>query len=389
MLAALFNTAMKNFVQHLKNDAVLYSAMLLAFTSTIVVRPSLETMREAIDWRVLSLLFCLMAVVSAFRKYNVLDVIAVSLLRKCRNTRSLYLTLISLVFFISMTVTNDVALLTFVPLTLILCSRAGIPSALLIIFETIAANLGSCVTPMGNPQNLFLYSLYNMSAGTFFSHTLLIGIPSFILLAVCIFVVTNKKEGGQNNITIDHISLQNPVKIGITTAVLIMILCSVFRIFDYTISLGITVVFLLIFERSIITKIDYSLLLTFVGFFIFTNNLAQVEVISSFLERMLETSFSVYVSGISISQIISNVPASLLLSGFTSQAESLLLGVNVGGLGSLIASLASVISYKLYNASQEKQEKGKRSYLSVFTFWNAVFIIVLLPLVWLLKILFI
>ena len=168
-----------------------------------------------------------------------------------------------------------------------------------------------------------------------------------------------------------------------------MILCSVFRIFDYTISLGITVVFLLIFERSIITKIDYSLLLTFVGFFILTNNLAQVEVISSFLERMLETSFSVYVSGISISQIISNVPASLLLSGFTSQAESLLLGVNVGGLGSLIASLASVISYKLYNASQEKQEKGKRSYLSVFTFWNAVFIIVLLPLVWLLKILFI
>ena len=151
------------------------------------------------DWRVLSLLFCLMAVVSAFRKYNVLDVIAVSLLRKCRNTRSLYLTLISLVFFISMTVTNDVALLTFVPLTLILCSRAGIPSALLIIFETIAANLGSCVTPMGNPQNLFLYSLYNMSAGTFFSHTLLIGIPSFILLAVCIFVVTNKKEGGQKD----------------------------------------------------------------------------------------------------------------------------------------------------------------------------------------------
>jgi len=377
---------MKKLLQHLKKDAVLYLALSLALISSIILRPTLETMREAIDWRVLSLLFCLMAVVSAFRKYNVLDVIAVSLLRKCKNTRALYCTLIILVFFVSMAVTNDVALLTFVPLTLILCSRAGIPSALLIIFETIAANLGSCVTPMGNPQNLFLYSFYNISAGAFFSHTLLIGIPSFILLTACILLVTRKKESGQNNITIDHISIQNPVKIAVTTAVLIVILLSVFRIFDYTISLGVTLLFLLIFERCIITKIDYSLLFTFIGFFIFTKNLAQVEVISSFLEKMLETSFSVYVTGISISQIISNVPAALLLSSFTSHSESLLLGVNVGGLGSLIASLASVISYKLHSASQETQEKGKKSYVSVFTFWNVVFIVVLFPLVWLLKI---
>lgn len=377
---------MNKVIQHIKKDIVLYIALFLALFSTIILRPSIKAVEETIDWKVLALLFCLMAVVSAFRKYNVLDVLAISLLRRCKTIRSLYSTLIFAVFFVSMAVTNDVALLTFVPLTIILCSRSGIPSAMLIILETIAANLGSCITPMGNPQNLFLYSFFTISPDVFFSNTLLIGVPSFFLLLAAIFTAAQKKKNSLKEITMDHISVQNPVKVIITTLVLVVILLSVFRIIDFKLSLVVTVIYLLIFERSVILRIDYSLLLTFVGFFIFTENLSHVEAISVFLGSMLETSFSVYISGIGVSQIISNVPAALLLSGFTDQAESLLLGVNVGGLGTLIASLASVISYKLYSASSEPKETGTKSYMVVFTFWNAALLIILIPLVWILRV---
>lgn len=377
---------MKIFIQHLKKNAVLYAALTLALVSSIIIKPSIVSIQEAIDWRVLSLLFCLMAIVSAFIKYNVLDVIAVSLLRKCKNTRSLYITLVFLVFFVSMAVTNDVALLTFVPLTLILCSKAKIPAAMLIILETIAANLGSSVTPMGNPQNLFLYSYYTMNASLFFSHTVLIAFPSVFMLITVILIVTNKRND-QKGVTIEHISLQNPVRIIFSILVLIVILLSVFRIIDYRMSLIITIAFLFLCERDLFKKVDYSLLFTFIGFFIFTDNIAQVEVISLFIESILQSNLSVYIAGISISQIISNVPAALLLSGFTEQAESLLLGVNVGGLGTLVASLASVISYKLYTTDNGFKDitKGKNSYIRVFVLLNILFLVILVPLVWFLK----
>ncbi len=374
-------------INHLKKDAVLYIALVLAILSSIVIRPSFEVIVSAIDWRVLSLLFCLMAVVVSFRKYNVLDVIAVSLIRKCTNMRMLYITLLLLVFFVSMAVTNDVALLTFVPLTLIICTKADIEPVFLIILETLAANLGSCVTPMGNPQNLYLYSFYTMGSASFFSNTLLIGLPSLIMLICSVFFVTRKTKK-TIAVTIQHISLESPVKIVLNTIVLVIILLSVFRIIDYKVSLVTTAVYLLICERTLFTKIDYSLLFTFIGFFIFTKNLSQISAISSFLRKMLGTEFSVYLSGIGVSQVISNVPAALLLSGFTSYSESLLLGVNTGGLGTLIASLASVISYKLYTADQALHPavKSKHSYLAAFTFLNIIFLILLIPLVWVLKI---
>lgn len=376
---------MNKILQYIKKEAVLYIALTLALVSSLVIKPSLKMVLHAVDWRVLSLLFCLMAVVAAFRKYNVLDVLAVSILRRCKTNRSLYTSLICIVFFASMAVTNDVALLTFVPLTLILCSKAGISSARIIILETIAANLGSAVTPMGNPQNLFLYNYYTMETTGFFSHTLLIGIPSLIMLLCTVILISKKKESGMKGLTIEHISLKSPVKVTASGFVLIVILLSVFRVLDYRISLIVTVLYLLICERSIFSKIDYSLLCTFIGFFIFTEHMSRIEAVSSLLKRVLETDFSVYVSGIGISQIISNVPAALLLSGFTGSSESLLLGVNVGGLGTLIASLASVISYKLFTADQSLQKQEPSPFLAQFMLYNAVFLVILIPLVWLLK----
>ncbi|NLK47062.1 MAG: transporter [Treponema sp.] len=174
-------------IAFLKKDVVLTAALLSGILSSIVCKQPIKEIISSIDFKVLSLLFCLMTVIAAFKSINVLDVFSQKLLQKCGTIRSVYFVLCALVFFSSAIVTNDVALLTFVPITLIVCKQAKIAPLKLIVLETLAANLGSCITPMGNPQNLFIYSFYKMSNADFFSTTLKIGIFSFFLLIPFIF----------------------------------------------------------------------------------------------------------------------------------------------------------------------------------------------------------
>ena len=293
-----------------------------------------------------------------------------------------------LVFFSSMFVTNDVALLTFVPITILIFTRIGLPCLKLVVLETLAANLGSCITPMGNPQNLYLFSYYGFSAGEFFALTARIAVPSLFILCVMILIITRKPHGdtttGSASGTLDHNILQSHVsfitfdfRTVLYVADFILCLLTVFHFVNYLIMLGVTVIVMMVCNFRLFKKVDYSLLLTFVGFFIFTKTLSTVPAFCNFINSMLSTPLKTYITGILTSQVISNVPAALLLSGFTTNGDMLLLGVNVGGLGTLIASMASVISFKIYNNSDEAQTPEGKKYFGVFTVYNVVLLIIL------------
>lgn len=402
---------MSKVFSFLKKEPVLCAALLLALSAVLFIKPSVSDITGAIDFRVLSLLFSLMAVIQAFRSINILDSFAAFVLKTCHTVRSLFFSLTALVFFSSMAVTNDVALLTFVPITLITCRKAHLSEKMivyLVVIETLAANLGSCITPMGNPQNLYLFSYYNMDGGMFFLETLKIGIPSLLLLAILILILTQHTTTLTARSSAPVSPVRSTGKTVIYTSTLIIILLSVFRVLDYRISLAVTVLVLPVCNWRLFARVDYSLLLTFTGFFIFTGTISSVPAVSETLSHLLSTPLSSYITAITASQIISNVPAALLLSGFTDNAKALLLGVNVGGLGTLIASLASVISFKLYAADHERTVKagessantGKTkdmaktdsvskaeevSYFGTFTVLNVVFLAILGVLVWVLQ----
>lgn len=370
-----------NILKFLKKEPVLIIALLLGLISACVIRPGLNVIYSSIDYRTISLLFCLMILVKAFQDLNLLDWMANSLLKICKNDRTLYFVLVFFVFFISMFVTNDVALLTFVPITLLVCSRANLNACDLIIFETLAANLGSCVTPMGNPQNLFLFSYYKFGVGDFFVNTLKIGIISAFLLIGVIYTVTRKNVKQIENDN-NSVNVRLNWKFVLYLLDFILSLFTVFHLVDYKITLIITIVVIAVCNFKLFIKIDYSLLFTFAGFFIFTGTISTVESFSNFLKAVLDNPLKTYIAGILTSQIISNVPASLLLSGFTSNGKELLLSVNVGGLGTLIASMASVISFKLYNNSENSNGK---TYFLKFTGYNFSLLIILALIIWFIR----
>lgn len=373
---------MNKIISFIKREPVLFAAILLALLALIFIRPSPSLCLEAIDFRTLAILFSLMIVIKAFQSQNFLNIIAAKLLRLCKGERGLYFLLTYLVFFSSMFVTNDVALLTFVPITLLIFTRIGMPALTIVVLETLAANLGSCITPMGNPQNLYLFSYYGFSAGQFFLLTAKIAIPSFLILAVIILFITRKKqneaEAFKGNLLQSQLSfLTVDFRTFFYAADFIICLLTVFHLVNYLIMLGFTILVMLICNFRLFKKVDYSLLLTFCGFFIFTKSLSTVQVFSDFIKSMLSTPAKTYLTSIITSQVISNVPAALLLSGFTSNGDMLLLGVNVGGLGTLIASMASVISFKLYSNSEEGHSPVGKKYFGVFTIYNFILLIIL------------
>ncbi len=376
------------FLAWLKKDFVLVVALALAVISFCVVKPSVELVVSAIDFKVLALLFCLMLVIQAFRTTNLLDYSAVRLLGICKTTRLLSFILVFLVFFLSMVITNDVALLTFVPLTIVVCQKRNIPAGTLVVLETIAANLGSSLTPMGNPQNLFLYSFYNFSTKEFFSATLIIGAVSAALLTVVLLLVRadKKSPSAEAKSTVSAMdATQLPVvkkdfRFWFYVVAFVLSLLTVFRLVDYRITLVVVICIAAICNFRLLFMVDYGLLGTFLGFFVFVGCISSVPAVAELISKSMVSPLTTYITGIATSQVISNVPASLLLSGFASYGKELLLAVNVGGLGTLIASLASVISFNIYRNSDA--HCCKESFMSRFTGYNLLFLAVLAPVVW-------
>jgi Na+/H+ antiporter NhaD/arsenite permease-like protein len=361
-----------SFVELLKKECVLVISLLLAVGSCFISAPKLSY----IDFKVLILLFNLMIVVAAFKELKVLDSIAVGLLKKCSSYTSISIALVFITFVSSILVTNDVALITFVPLSIVISRKANIDVLNIVILQTLAANLGSSFAPMGNPQNLFIYSYYNFSAMDFFRITA----PMLLLSIVFLLFLIFKDKKMKLNLNLDDIKVGNKNHIIIFTGLFFIILLSVFHILDYKVTFLITVIMVLILNNELFAQIDFSLLATFIGFFIFVGNVSTLESVKMFMEGVLNSGKSTFISSILCSQIISNVPATMLLSSFTNYSKELLLGVNIGGMGTLIASLASVISYKIYT---NEFEGINDKYIRVFTFYNILGLIVIIPFVYL------
>ena len=355
-----------SFIEFLKKECVLVIAVTLAILSSFISIPKLSY----IDFNVLILLFNLMVVVAAFKELKVLDSIAIGLLKKCNTYTSISLALVFITFISSMIVTNDVALITFVPLSIVIARKANINVLKIVVFQTLAANLGSSFTPMGNPQNLFIYSFYNLSPIDFFKITLPI-----VVLAVLFLVLLVFKDKKMNlSLDLEDVKIDNKRDVYLFGGLFLIILLSVFHVIDYKVTFLITIVMVLILNKKLFSQVDYSLLITFIGFFIFVGNISTMDVVKNFMEGILNSPKSTFLASVLSSQVISNVPATMLLSGFTDHFKELLLGVNIGGMGTLIASLASVISYKIYAS-----EFGNDNYMKSFTFYNILGLIIFVP----------
>lgn len=368
----------KKILEFIKKETVLTAAILLAVISACFVRPDI-TYVEYIDWRVLGILLSLMIVMAGLQRNGMFDEIGVWLLSRTKNTAQLTAVLVFLCFFSSMFITNDVALITFVPfavLTLRKCKQERL-MVLVIVLQTIGANLGSMFTPIGNPQNLYLYQVSGMGLGEFLLFMLPYTAVSGLLLLITIFVLSARKR----KISLEDCSFQTEKascdgKKNIIYLVLFLLcLLVVARLLPYYLVLAVVLVTVLIVDREVLKTVDYCLLFTFIAFFIFTGNLGSLPAFRTALEKIVEG--RELLVGILASQCISNVPAALLLSGFTGNVKGLLLGVNIGGLGTLIASMASLISYKIY-AHNYNKTKGK--YLMWFTVANLIFLAVLVLL---------
>ena len=356
-----------SFIEFLKKECVLVIAVTLAILSSFISIPKLSY----IDFKVLILLFNLMVVVAAFKELKVLDSIAIGLLKKCNTYTSISLALVFITFISSMIVTNDVALITFVPLSIVIARKANINVLKIVIFQTLAANLGSSFTPMGNPQNLYIYSFYNLSPIDFFKITLPI-----VILAVLFLVLLVFKDKKMNlSLDLEDVKIDNKRDVYLFGGLFLIILLSVFHVIDYKVTFLITIVMVLILNKKLFSQVDYSLLITFIGFFIFVGNISTMDVVKNFMEGILNSPKSTFLASVLSSQVISNVPATMLLSGFTNHFKELLLGVNIGGMGTLIASLASVISYKIYAS-----EFGNDNYMKSFTFYNILGLIIFVPI---------
>lgn len=368
----------EKIIRFFKQETVLCAAFALAIVSMFFVRPDKEYLGY-VDFRTLALLFCLMSIMAGLQKSGVFRCVAQALLSKVRRAWQLVLILVLLCFFSSMLVTNDVALITFVPFTLIVLGMIG-PEAKgqlavpVVVLQTIAANLGSMLTPIGNPQNLYLYGKAGLSFGSF----VLLMLPyALVALAVILTwgLVQSRAYHGPVQVSFSEEARisGSSVHLAVYAALFVLALLTVARVVPYGVTLGVTIVALLVMDRSIFGRVDYSLLLTFVGFFIFIGNIGRLPAFSRMLQQVV--SGHEVLAGVAASQVISNVPAALLLSGFTEDLSALIIGVNLGGLGTLIASMASLISYKLI-AREESQIKG--AYFRYFTVANVCFLAILL-----------
>lgn len=353
---------MKNF---LKNEIVLVISFILAAVSAFVVAPNAGYI-DYIDFRTLALLLCLMAVMAGLNSLGVFRLLASKLLRLASTTRSLALWLTMLCFFSSMVITNDVALITFVPFSVVALKLSGQEKLMipLITLETVAANLGSMLTPVGNPQNLYLFSAFEMTLGDFFKTLFPYAALSLLLCAVSVLFI--KKESISFNA--EKSEKINRTHCAVYAALFLLAILTVFRVIPFVITLAVSVIAILIFDTKTLAKVDYSLLFTFIFLFVFIGNLKNIPSVSDFLEKIVSN--NEVIAGIACSQIFSNVPAAILLSGFAADIPSLLIGVNLGGLGTLIASMASLISFKLI--IKENASAGR--YLIVFTAVNLVFL---------------
>lgn len=347
-------------ITRLKSEALFLTATGFALLTSFIVMPKFSY----IDTHVLMVLFNLMVVVELYKKESILDYIAINFLKRYTNQRVICGALILLVFFFSMFLTNDVALITFVPLTIIIGKKSNFSVLKIVILETIAANLGSALTPMGSPHNIYIYSKYAPNPITFLEITFGISLIGLLLLFI-INIFTPKNE---LIFELESPALNTNTNVFMATLIFILILLNIFLKFSIEYITFLTITYLIYKKEDILSKLDWVLLATFISFFIFVGNLSNMPPVRKLMFSLLSEKSSVYLLGIGLSQFISNVPAAILISEFTNEWKPLLLGVNIGGIGTLIASLASLISYKLYTLEYPEDKKAFVKEFSILNF---------------------
>lgn len=353
----------------IKSEPVLVASWMLAGLSAFWVSPDLKYI-DYIDMDTLFLLFGLMAAMAGFKALGFFQSLGGALLLKVRTSRGVELSLVLLCFFSSMFITNDVALITFVPLGIVTLKMAKLDEMIVPVaaLQTVAANLGSMVTPMGNPQNIYLYLKSGITAAEFIKLTCPYALLALVMLWAC--CMTGKKHTIQFGQGVDSSGKLN-LKLGfwVYSAIFVLCLCALGKLIPSSIAAAAAAVAVFAVDKDVLKKVDYGLLLTFVGFFIFVGNMGRLPAFSQVLASVLEGNEMAVTAG--ASQVISNVPAVLLLTGFTNNWESLIIGSNLGGLGTLIASMANLISYKWVC---KEAAHFRHAYVRLFTVLSLMFL---------------
>lgn len=359
----------QGFGRFIKKNVVMVIAMVAAIVTCFFVPPD-RAYLDYFDVKTLTCLFCVLAVVCALKNINFFYILAKKLIQVFRNARLCILALVYITFIGSMLIANDMALLTFLPLGTYVMTSTGKRKymAFTFIMQNIAANLGGMLTPFGNPQNLYLYTKFQIPATEFLGIMALPFALAILLITLCCLFFVKPEPFELKD---EKISL--PVGRSVTYLILfILAIAIVFRGIPYGVGLVVIPGVMLFIDRKALKMVDYPLLLTFVFFFIFSGNMARIEAVQSLFSFLLEKN-TLLVSILSC-QVISNVPSAILLSQFTDNYRHLLLGVNIGGVGTLIASLASLITFREYT----KQNKGKTGYyVLLFSAFNFAFLIIL------------
>ena len=365
--AVSFSSKLMAFV---KKNAVMCIALLAAIITSFIVPPDAEYLGY-FDYKTLTCLFCVLAVVCALKNIRFFYILARKIVMLFKNARMSVLALVYITFIGSMLIANDMALLTFLPLGYFVLHTTGKEKymAFTFIMQNIAANLGGMITPFGNPQNLYLYSKFNIPDLEFIK---IMSIPfavSVVLITVCCLVFVKVEP-----LVIEEKAASLPIPRTVTYLLLFALsIIIVFRIIPYYVGLIVIPIAILLLDRQALLQVDYGLLLTFVFFFIFSGNMARIDAVRDFFSYLLDKNTLVF-SALSC-QFISNVPSAILLSQFTANYKELLLGVNIGGAGTMIASLASLITFREYS----KQDPGHTfRYIIKFSLFNFAFLGILI-----------
>lgn len=370
-------TMMSLIIQFIKKNIVLVIAILAAVVTSIIVPPDSEYLNY-FDFKTLACLFCVLAVVCAFKNINFFYIIALNIVRVFRSLCMSILVLVYITFIGSMLIANDMALLTFLPLGyyILVTAEKQEYMAFVFIMQNIAANLGGMLTPFGNPQNLYLYSFFNISNSEFIQIMFPPFIISIVLITVCCLFVKNEPLLIKEQVY----TPLNPKRTVAYSILFALAIAIVFRGIPYYWGLVVIFISLLILDRKALKMVDYPLLLTFVCFFIFAGNMARMDVIRDLFSYLLSQNTLLF--SICSCQVISNVPSAILLSQFTDNYADLLVGVNIGGTGTLIASLASLITFREYTKNNPKKTGY---YIGLFSVFNFGFLIILTAAMFLLK----
>lgn len=353
----------------IKKNAVFFIATIAAVTTCFFVPPDRKYI-DYFDFKTLTCLFLTLAVVCALRNIKFFTILSRKLVNMAGNLRSLFLLLIIITFIGSMIIANDMALITFLPLGYyaLHVTKKEKYMAYLFVLQNISANLGGMLTPFGNPQNLYLYSYFHIPTNEFCK----IMLPAFLLAVSLLIIACIPVRPIKFSLDEKFTEKLNIKKTVLYMVLFLMSILIVFRIIPFLIGLIIIPVILFIVDRDALKMVDYSLLGTFFFFFIFAGNMARIDAVNALISTLLQKD-TLIVSVLSC-QFISNVPSAILLSRFTSDYAPLLLGVNIGGTGTLIASLASLITFSEFKLLHPEQTK---KYLIIFTALNAAFLIIL------------